>query len=231
MSNPKAVQPPHFGTIERPPRALVDGFRGLGTSTIGNVLDDLGVGGMTLNIKAVAPGTSFVGTAFTAKEVTGVYGTYSPAEFGLGHVVDNAGAGDVIVIDNSGHQVSTWGGVASFAAQQRGVAGLVIDGGLRDADEIRELGFAAFSRHIVPVSAKTRVKIIEVNTVVKIDGVSVAPGDILVGDTTGIVCIPANKAEQILVMARKLEADDRAAMAEIRSGLSFSQALSKFAKL
>jgi regulator of RNase E activity RraA len=222
---------PYFGTIERPPRHIVEGFRGLGTSTIGNVLDDLGIGGIMLNIRPVAPGTSFVGTAFTVKEVTGVHGTYSPAEFGLGHVVDNAGDGDVIIIDNGGHQVSTWGGVASFAAQRRGVTGLVIDGGLRDADEIRELGFAAFSRHIVPLSGKSRIKVIEVNTVVKVDGVRVAPGDVLVGDTTGIVCVPAASAEQVLAMTRKLEADDRAAMAEIRNGLSFSQALSKFAKL
>ena len=231
MTTSGEIRPPFFGTIARPPREVVEGFRGIGTSTIGNVLDDLAIPGIILNIKPLAPGTSFVGTAFTAKEVTGTHGTYAAAEFGLGHVVDNAEAGDVIVIDNGGQQISTWGGVAAFAAQQRGVAGLVIDGGLRDADEIIAFGFAAFSRHVVPLSGKTRIKIIEVNTVVKIDGVSVAPGDVLVGDGTGIVCVPARCAAEVLAAARALEADDRRAIEEIKAGLSFSQALAKFAKL
>lgn len=210
---------------------LIEQFQGLETSTIGNVLDDLGLGGIMLNIKPVTPGMSFVGAALTVKEVTGAQHTYTSAEFGLGAVVDRVSPLDVVVIDNGGQQVSTWGGVASVAAVRNGASGLVVDGGIRDVDEIIELGFAAFSRHVVPLSAKTRVKVIEINSIVKIDGVAVAPGDILVGDTTGIVRVPLERAAEVAAKARALEEQDKQAIAEINSGLSFTEALKKFSKL
>src|SRR3546814_894363 len=192
------VQTIPFAPIPRPAKDLIDGFRALVTSTVGNVLDDLGIGGIILNIKPLIPGMKFVGPAFTVKEVTGAFGSYSAAEFGLGRAVDGADAGDVVAIDNGGQQVSTWGGVASYAAHKRGIAGLVVDGGIRDADEIREIGFPAFSRHVVPLSGKTRVKIVEIGGVVKIDGVKVTGGDILLGDGSGIVCIPLAAAAEVL---------------------------------
>lgn len=210
---------------------LIELFKGIGTSTIGNVLDDLNLGGIILNIKPLAIGTSFVGTALTVKEICGTQNTYKPEEFGLGTVVDMVSPLDVVVIDNGGQQVSTWGGVASVAAVQRGAAGLVVDGGVRDVDEIVELGFPVYSRHAVPLSGKTRVKIIEINTTVKIDGVNVAPGDIIVGDSTGIVRIPREHAEKIARLSRQLEEQDQQAVSEIQAGLSFTEALKKFSKL
>lgn len=210
---------------------LIDAFAGLATSTIGNVLDDLGLGGIMLNLRPLAPGMRFVGAALTVKEVTGVQHTYKAEEFGLGAVVDAAGKHDVIVIDNGGQQVSTWGGVASVAAQHNGASGLIVDGGVRDADEIAALGFPVFSRHIVPLSGKTRVKVIEINTNVKIDGVLVQAGDILIGDATGIVRVPLARAAEVAAAARRLEEQDRQAAEEIRSGLSFTEALRKFSKL
>ncbi len=218
---------------ERPKTSpeLVEAFRGIGTSTIGNVLDDLGLGGIMLNLRPVAAGMSFVGAALTVKEVTGAQHTYTAAEFGLGAVVDRVESLDVVVIDNAGQQVSTWGGIASLAAKERGASGLVVDGGVRDVDEISKLEFPVYSRHVVPLSGKTRVKVIEINTTVKIDGVAVNPGDILVGDATGIVRIPLERAAEVATMSRTLHDQDAQASAEILSGLSFTEALKKFAKL
>ena len=166
------------GKIVRPPKSLIEGFRKLGTSMIGNVLDDLRISGVIQNIKPLSPGLRFAGTALTVKEVTGVLGTYTGEDFRLGPVIDLAQMDDVIVIDNGGHQVSTWGEIASLAAQMRGVCGLVVDGGVRDADEMRELKFPVFSRYVVGTSGKTRVKILSMNQVIKIDGIRVRPGDI-----------------------------------------------------
>lgn len=210
---------------------VIEQFKGIGTSTIGNVLDDMALDGIMLNLRPVAPGTTFIGAALTVKEVTGAQHTYTAAEFGLGTVVDRIAPLDVVVIDNGGQQVSTWGGVASVAAVQNGASGLVVDGGVRDADEIRALGFPVHSRHIVPLSGKSRVKVIEINTVVKIDGVAVAPGDILIGDASGIVRVPHQHAREIAQRSRELEAQDRQAVEEIRSGLTFTEALRKFSKL
>jgi regulator of RNase E activity RraA len=219
------------GKIVRPPKTLIEGFRNLATSTIGNVLDDLQIQGTIQNIKPISPGFRFVGGAFTVKEVTGVQGTYTNEDFKLGEVIDSAQEGDVIVIDNGGQQVSTWGGIASLAAQIRGVAGLVVDGGVRDLDEIREFNFPVFSRYVVPTSGKSRVKILSIHTVIKIDGVRVRPGDIVVGDGTGVVCIPIGVAEEVMTTAQRLDQQDKQAIEEIRRGLSFTEALRKFAKI
>jgi regulator of RNase E activity RraA len=218
---------------ERPAtdRAVLDLYKGLASSTVGNVLDDLGLGGIMLNLRPIVHGMHFVGAAMTVREVTGTHGTFRPEEFGLGSVVDAARPGDVVVIDNGGQQVSTWGGVASLAAQKNGAVGLIVDGGVRDADEIAELGFPVFSRHVVPMSGKTRVKVIDINCAVKIDNVSVSAGDILVGDSTGIVRVPLKRAVEVAEKAQMLERQDRQAAEEIKAGLNFTEALRKFAKL
>jgi regulator of RNase E activity RraA len=221
----------HYEDIQRPDSVLIEGFRQIGTSTIGNVLDDLGIGGIMLNVKPLVPGMKFVGPAFTVKEITGTHGAYAASEFGLGKVIDNAQRGDVIAIDNGGQQVSTWGGIASFAAQHRGVDGLLVDGGVRDADEILEFGFPTFSRHVVPLSGKTRIKIIAIGSTIKIDGVRVGPGDILIGDSSGVVCVPRDDAARVLEISQQLERDDRRALVDIEAGLSFTDALAKFSKL
>lgn len=219
------------GTRAATSAELIESFKGLATSTIGNVLDDMGIGGIGLNLRPVATGMRFVGAALTVKEVTGAQHAYKTSEFGLGAVIDMCRPLDVVVIDNGGQQVSTWGGVASVAALQNGAAGLVVDGGVRDADEIIELGFPVFSRHVVPLSGKTRVKVIEINTTVKIDGMPVHAGDIIVGDSSGLVVVPLAHAAEVACLAGELERQDRQACEEIRKGLSFTEALRKFAKL
>jgi regulator of RNase E activity RraA len=219
------------GKIIRPPKKLIEGFLNLATSTIGNVLDDMNIQGIIPNIKPVAPGFKFVGGAFTVKETTGAFGTYTNEDFKLGQVIDAAQEGDVIVIDNGGNQVSTWGGIASFAAKMRGVAGLVVDGGVRDLDEIIEFQFPVFSRHVVPTSGKRRIKVLSMNTVVTIDGITVRPGDIMVGDGTGIACIPIEVADEVVALATKFDQQDKQGIGEIRKGLSFTEALKKFAKI
>ncbi len=219
------------GEMVRPPKKLIEGFRELATSTIGNVLDDMKISGVIQNIKPISPGFRFAGGALTVKEVTGVLGTYTNEDFKLGQVIDSAQEGHVIMIDNGAQQVSTWGGIASLAAQKRGVAGLVVDGGVRDLDEIREFNFPVFSRYVVPTSGKGRVKILSMNTVIKIDGIRVRPGDIIVGDGTGIVCIPIEVAEEVLNKAKKMDEQDKQATEEIRRGLTFTEALRKYAKI
>jgi regulator of RNase E activity RraA len=69
------------------------------------------------------------------------------------------------------------------------------------------------------------------NTVIKIDGIRVRPGDIIVGDGTGIVCIPIEVAEEVLNKAKKMDEQDKQATEEIRRGLTFTEALRKYAKI
>ena len=204
----------------------------LATSTLANALDDAGLHrNVIATIKAVAPGMRFAGPAITVREVAGEPGAYASEDFKIGAILDAAGPGDVIVIDLGGALCSTWGGMASLAATVKGVAGLLVDGGVRDLEEMIAFDFAVFARHLVPTTGRGRLKVEAIGEPVEIDGVTVAPGDIIVADGTGAVCLPQAAAEEIVSRAEALQRDDEAAVAEIQRGLSFSEAMKKFPRI
>jgi regulator of RNase E activity RraA len=207
----------------QPPRELVEGFRAVGTSTLGDILDGMGLQGVICGLRALKDGTGLVGPAVTVKEVSGVLGTYGTEDFAIGKVIDYAKPGDVLVFDNGGKEISTWGGLASTAAKIKGIEGVVIDGGCRDADQIVGLDFPVFSRHITPTTGKTRIKILEVNGIVQCGGIRISPGDIIVADQTGIIVVPQDKARDILEKAEEAEKAEEHFVEELKKGKTFSE--------
>lgn len=204
----------------------------LASSTLANALDEAGLHRQVIaTIKAVAPGMRFAGPAVTVRELAGDYGDYSSDDFKVGAIVEAAGPGDVIVIDIGGAACSTWGGMASLAAKVKGVAGLLVDGGVRDLEEMMAFDFPVFARHLVPTTGRRRLKVEAIGAPVEVDGVAVAPGDIIVADGSGAVCLPRADAEEIVTRAEALQRDDEAAVAEIQRGLSFSEAMKKFTRI
>jgi regulator of RNase E activity RraA len=204
----------------------------LATSTLANALDDAGLHhNVIAAIKAVSPGMRFAGPAVTVREVAGGYGDYGSEDFKVGAILDAAGPGDVIVVDLGGAACSTWGGMASLAATVKGVAGLLVDGGVRDLEEMIAFDFPVFARHLVPTTGRGRLKVEAIGEPVEVDGVAVAPGDIIVADGTGAVCLPRAGAGEIVTHAEALQRDDEAAVAEIQRGLGFSEAMKKFTRI
>ena len=210
---------------------ILERLKKIATPTLANALDDVGFNGVMNNLAPAGFGMKVVGRAVTVQETTGPFGSFSSDDFKVGHMIDAANPGDVIVVANNGAQVSTWGGMASYAAKLKGVGGLVVDGGIRDREEIIEFSFPAFSRHMVPTPGKTRIKVISINDPVVCAGVRVRKGDIIVADGTGVLCIPIEHAENITDAAEKFSADDRKAMEEMDAGLTFTNALKKFSKI
>ena len=201
----------------------------LATSTLANALDNAGLhNNVIAHIKALAPGFRFAGPAVTVKQSAGAYGDYTSDDFAVGAMIDAARAGDVIAVDSGGAECSTWGGMASLAAQIKGIAGLLVDGAVRDLDEMIEFGFPVFSRHMTPATGRLRLKVEAINVAILIDGVDVAPGDIIAADATGAVCLPLERAEEITRLAEKLALDDAAAVEDLRKGMSFAQAMAKY---
>jgi len=135
------------------------------------------------------------------------------------------------VIDNGGHAVSTWVGMASYAAKVKGIAGMIVDGACRDREEIIEFGFPIYARHVVPTPGKTRIRVEAINETISCGGVRVRPGDIIVADGTGVLCIPVEHAAEVTALATRYAADDDQAVKELEKGLSFREALAKFAKI
>ncbi len=205
---------------------------GLASSTLANALDDAGLHDHVIaTIKAVSPGMRFAGPAITVFEVAGDYGDFTSEDFKIGAILEAAGPGDVIVVELGGAACSTWGGMASLAAKVKGVAGLLVDGGVRDLEEMIAFDFPVFARHLVPTTGRRRLKVEAIGESIEVDGVAVAAGDIIVADGSGAVCLPRANAEEIVTRAEALQRDDEAAVAEIQKGLGFSEAMKKFTRI
>lgn len=211
---------------------VIDRIASIATSTLANALDDAGYHDNVLQgIHSVVAGSRFAGPAVTVREASGEFGSFRSEDFRVGAIIDAAGAGDVIVIDGGGALCSTWGGMASFAAKFKGVAGLVVDGAVRDLEEIIEFDFPVFARHMVPTTGRLRMKVEAINEPIVVYGVRVEPGDIIVGDGTGLVCLPRGDAEKIVGVAEQIGQDDASALEDMKAGMSFSEAMSKYTKI
>ncbi len=204
----------------------------MATSTLANALDEIGLHHNVLaGLHGVAPGSRLAGPAVTVQETAGEHGTFSSSDFRVGAMIDAAASGDVIVVAANGVPYSTWGGMASLAATVKGLGGLVVDGAVRDREEIIECGFCVFARHVVPTTGRTRLKVEAIDVPVVVAGVRVEPGDLIVGDGTGVVCIPAGRGAEVADLAERYAAADAQAAEEIRGGLPFSEAMRKFQRI
>ena len=205
--------------------AICARLREIGPSTVGGALDALGIEGLVVPpIRPVAPDRKFAGPAFTVNVATGALGTFAPEEFDIPAYVDHAAPGEVIAIDAGGAYVSMMGGAAATAAKLRGIAGIVIDGGVRDLGEIIDSGMDLFVKHAVPVSGRTRVRTAATQVPIKLEGVTVHPGDILVGDSTGVVCIPRARLQEVFERADKAEAMDQRIFEHVKAGKGIGEA-------
>jgi len=213
------------------PDEVLRTFATLATPTVANALDDVGFEGVMVGLAQVVPGTRCVGRAVTVREITGRRGDFTSDDFKVGDIIDAAGRGDILVIDNGGHCVSTFGGLATLAAKVKGIGGLVADGGVRDKEEMIEHQFPVFARHMTPLTGRTRLAIAGINVPVACGGVRVRPGDVILADGSGVACIPAEHAGQVAELAQRYSADDEQAAAELSKGLSFREAMAKFRRI
>ena len=144
--------------------------------------------------------------------------------------------GDVIVVDAAGDtETSMWGGLMAGLCQMKGVVGAVVDGGIRDTDEMRDLGFAIFSKSVVPRGTHTmltgRKDPIAINVPITCAGMIVNPGDIIIGDEVGVTVVPLERAEEILEKSQKQAALEEATRVEIRKGKTVDELLEEFGRL
>jgi regulator of RNase E activity RraA len=107
----------------------------------------------------------------------------------------------------------------------------VADGGVRDREEMVEHQFPVFARHMTPLTGRTRLAVTAVNEPVNCGGVRVRPGDVIVGDGSGVVCIPAEHAAKVAELAESYAKDDALAAVELGKGLAFSAAMAKFRRI
>jgi 4-hydroxy-4-methyl-2-oxoglutarate aldolase len=171
-----------------------------------------GTGALDAAIKPVWPGAKVAGPAFTVR-------CHPGDNLPLHRALEQAGAGDVIVAQVGGLLGGYWGGVMTVAAQARGIAGLIIDGGVRDSEELQRLGFPVFARGTgVFRTVKHEGGVLQEPLLV--GGVLINPGDIMLGDGDGVMAIPRARVQQFLEAARKREAAEAGYVERLRKGES-----------
>lgn len=149
-------------------------------------------------------------------------------------LIDEAPKGSVIVISIAGGEpdVAVWGGLMTAGAVANGHAGAVLDGGVRDLVEIRrDYGFPVYARSISPGTTLGRYKTVAAQVPVRVGGVVVHPGDLIVGDVDGVVVVPQAQAAQVLKMAQEIDARELEQAKLIMDQKSLRQGLAKYGRI
>jgi RraA family protein len=194
---------------KRPDRKLVAELAKMVTPHLSDSMERLYAGGAAL--RPMHDGTKLCGPAFTVRT--------SPGDNLLVHkAIDIAEPGDVIVVDAGGvNDNAIIGELMSARAAQRGVGGMVIWGAIRDSKELREGSFPVYASgvtHRGPYKNGPG----EINVTVTIGGMTVNPGDIIVGDADGLVAVPQDQAEAVLASAKAILAKEEKSMKDIKAG-------------
>jgi regulator of RNase E activity RraA len=118
--------------------------------------------------------------------------------------------------------ISNMGGQSATVAHRAGCAGAVVDGSYRDPEASRERDFPIWSRGLTPITGKWRLETVEINGRVRIAGVSVDAGDLVLADEAGVVFVPFAHAEAVLLQAERIDAGDSRQKADISAGVDLT---------
>ncbi len=191
------------------PAETVAAARDIAASLLGDAMNRSNV--MAAAIKPVAPGIRLAGQARTVTTMSGDNGILHAA-------IPHVRAGEVLVVDAARlDDVAVWGEIMTHAAVARGIAGLVLDGAIRDVAAIREMGFPVYCRAVVPRGPHKGFGG-TIDVPIACGGVPVAPGDLIVGDEDGVAVVPLAEVDAVLAAAQAAQAREHETIAKIRQG-------------
>lgn len=182
-----------------------------------NLSDAMHRSGDLKGINPVSKGVKMAGPALTVRTYPGDWAKSVEA-------IDIAEKGQVIVIDAGGVGPAVWGELATHGAIQRKIAGVVIDGATRDTPEIQKLKLPVFSRLVTPTAGEPK-GFGEIGVPVTVGGVKVFPGDWIVGDDDGCVCIPKEKIVDITNRAMSVLEQENRLRVEIDRGSTLAKVI------
>lgn len=197
-------------TVQRADREAVEALSRFGVATVHEAMGRVGL--MRPYVRPVYRGAKLCGTAVTA--------LLQPGDNWMLHVAaEQVQDGDVVVAGCTTEcEDGFFGELLATSLRARGARGLIIDGGCRDVEDLREMDFPVFSR---AVNAKGTVKATlgSVNVPVVVANALVNPGDVVVADDDGAVVVPAAKAAEVAAAAARREANEEAKREQFQDGV------------
>ncbi|RXK40139.1 hypothetical protein M231_02596 [Tremella mesenterica] len=217
------------------PNEILTSLSQLATCDLSDAMVKMGIptGGLLPDLHSYSPAIDtgrLIGQAFTVKMVPTADPGLKPTE----HFVDACPEGRVMVLlQPPGMKNAIWGGLMSTGAKQKGVKGLIVIGGIRDLAENRDLGFPIWAKYHSTLGSATftRSSQLDVPLEIPFDGeisTIVKPGDWVVGDEDGVVIVPQDKAEEVVLRAQKGKEADENIRAELERGAGMGESIKKF---
>ncbi len=182
-----------------------------------NISDAMHRKGAMHGIRPIRSGFHMVGKALTVKTMDGDWA--KPVE-----AIDKAEPGDVLVIDAGSGDTAVWGELATWSAKMKGLAGVVVDGAVRDLDDLLKIDFPVFCRNISSNAGEPK-GFGEIGVEIKCGGQTVRTGDWIVGDDSGVVVIPQEIAQEIANRALDVKEHEDRIREEIKRGSSLGKVL------
>ena len=197
-----------FTKINRPEKEVVEAFRDLPVANIADCMNRTSC--VNARIKPVGK-KNILGVAFTVKSRAG-------DNLMLHKAIQMAEPGDVIVVDAQGDLTnSITGEIMMRTAMKKGIAGIMIDGAIRDVESLEKLDFSIYAAGVTPAGPYKEGPG-EINVPISFGNVTICPGDILIGDADGVVVINPKDAAELLEVTRKKYAGEQAIFEAIEKG-------------
>ncbi len=215
------------------PDPIIEGFRLVEVASVADAMEQLYGQKMYMShdMRPLFP-SKFAGPAVTVLMKKEEHKEGSPASSGMLEAIDSAPPGSVyVMVVEDGLDIAGMGALMGTAMKFRGLAGAIIDGGLRDTPQMRRIQFPVFSRGIVPSTSINHYRFAGMNIPVKCAGVTVRANDIIVADEDGVAVVPREKAAEVLKRAQELDDTEHRMLPFIEKYKSIKEAVAKFGRI
>jgi 4-hydroxy-4-methyl-2-oxoglutarate aldolase len=211
---------------------LIKRYKNLYTGAVSDTLDEMGLRSqalpyyiMPIQLDMVVAGPAFTGQGYPVGDTSN---NDSSTRI---RMLESIKPGTVSVWSSAGHFESAhWGEIMSNAARERGCTGAVVDGGLRDTGFVLKMGFPVFYRFRCSASSIGRWEIREWMVPIKIGETTIQPDDFIFGDVDGVVVIPKDLTEEVLVKTEEIVTRENKMRVELSSGVTVSEVYRKYGK-
>jgi 4-hydroxy-4-methyl-2-oxoglutarate aldolase len=211
----------------------IDRLMRISVPVVSDVLDEMGLRNQVMQpgIRPVSPDLKACGNAFTMRMTTSTPASIRPGDLPVLAPLDAMKSDDIAVLTTCGDLgAAAWGELMSTAAKARGVRGVIVDGPIRDVPAILAMRFPAFARCYTPADSKGRMDLVDFGKPIMCGRVMVRPGDVVFADLDGVVVIPIEKAEEVLLEAEKVHRVEDDVRESLRRGESAVEVFKRFKK-
>ena len=218
-----------------PDDPLIAGFKATYPASVSDAVELVtGKSGAMRHDMKLVTGKAMVGRAVTslAKAAPPEGSTPALATKHSVEMIDEAKPGEVgVIVMESTLDVAAMGNLMGTGAIERGMAGMVLDGAIRDVWDVRRMGLTVFARSSSPRTAVGHYATVAKNVPVECAGVTVRPGDVIVADEDGVVVVPKERAEEVLKKAREIDDRERGMFPFIKEHKSIRKAIELFGRI